>query len=103
MSTQSLEERKMLYSQELAAYTLQQWTAVRRAIEIQSTETAITNALGGVDLGSPDPNGHTNFRTPRTRAGRSSSVSGATNYHTRSRNTRENDESSVETREAARH
>ncbi|KAF8845323.1 hypothetical protein BDN67DRAFT_961636 [Paxillus ammoniavirescens] len=82
MTTQSLEERKTLYSQELAAYTLRQWTAVRRTMEIQSTgdclETAVTRALDGIRLGSSSsvPNEHTNFRIPHTGTGRLSSVSG---------------------------
>ncbi|KIK98516.1 hypothetical protein PAXRUDRAFT_823812 [Paxillus rubicundulus Ve08.2h10] len=81
MTTRSLEERRTLYSQELAAYTLRQWTAVRHTMEIQSTrdslETAVTRALDGVSLGpSSVPNEHAEFRIPHTGAGRQSSVSG---------------------------
>ncbi|KIJ68659.1 hypothetical protein HYDPIDRAFT_165404 [Hydnomerulius pinastri MD-312] len=84
MTTQSLEQQKMLYSRELAAYTLRQWTAVHRALEIQSTrdgsEAAVTRALERVTLGPGEPalsKGHNST----TKTGRRSSASVSKNTH----------------------
>ncbi|KAH7923997.1 hypothetical protein BV22DRAFT_1035671 [Leucogyrophana mollusca] len=53
MTTYSLEQRKTIYSRELAAYTLRQWTAVRRTIDAQNAdENAITDAMRKVYLAS---------------------------------------------------
>ncbi|KAG2350652.1 hypothetical protein BDR05DRAFT_994025 [Suillus weaverae] len=55
MSTQSLEQQKLLYSRELAAYTLRQWTAVRKTIDAQKMDASLSSAMRDISLASPGP------------------------------------------------
>ncbi|KAG2754475.1 hypothetical protein P692DRAFT_20143574 [Suillus brevipes Sb2] len=79
MSTQSLEQQKLLYSRELAAYTLRQWTAARNTIDSQRLDACLSSAMRDISLASPGPS------TAREKKGtrrRTASLAGAPDHQT---------------------
>lgn len=81
MSTQSLEQQKLLYSRELAAYTLRQWTAARKTIDAQRLDACLSSAMRDISLGSPGPSSST-AREKKGSRRRTASLAGAPDHQT---------------------
>lgn len=77
MSTQSLEQQKLLYSRELAAYTLRQWTAARKAIDAQRLDACLSGAMQDISLASPGSSAARENKGTR----RTASLAGAPDHH----------------------